>query len=673
MSFISMKESLRNNNNLIPTFFETLKDDSELSEFSLSQQFMEATEGDEKNTWILLDALLSQRKEKVNVIKDQRFKGTDRDIATEFLSIQCAEERITKEWLEKILPPPPEIIFKDSSFISQRVDPDFLFRQGKIKDELKTEKDILKGIFDYIRRGDMENAIKLCKASNQHWRACSIQGGVFYSSPLCSSEESFGGNRNRGLWMYTCFVLANQNDVDPFERAIYASFCGNTLNILPVCQTWEDHLWAYFQSIIVSSTENHLKLYPRLAGHENIFDFKLPEIDILDKNEVFSRIKNLQGKDFYKSVQKAIILDEYNEFFEEFYSSKRDVEHLRFVAHLVIVLNERNNNINPEYVSRALCDYIDILSSDYKEYVALYASKLPFDLQVLKYAQLLAKLKQSANGKDLICIAIEFGLSVNHIAKETFNIIARNTITASNNEIEPGDLKLIYALEWLLLDRSDNEHILEFLFQCNYLYRRFLLAGKLNAACKMYETLENTRTFVGAHLLVTIRDYYDYEYENFTREYMYLCSFFKTHIKYNDWMRKCSNEKVDIDLSKLELEISDLFYDLLNPVANSDLSWLRDSPEFSDNLPQEFDSKTRKKELENIRRLYIPSLFFDFHNFLCTSKFIVDSKKKSLQLAELVADFKLQHFKDFSTSQIQNFLKCVFSSIINGAIEISEC
>jgi hypothetical protein len=34
------------------------------------------------------------------------------------------------------------------------------------------------------------------------------------------------------------------------ERAIYALMCGNVDQILPVCYTWEDNVWANFKGLL---------------------------------------------------------------------------------------------------------------------------------------------------------------------------------------------------------------------------------------------------------------------------------------------------------------------------------------------------------------------------------------------------------------------------------------
>jgi nuclear pore complex protein Nup107 len=111
-------------------------------------------------------------------------------------------------------------------------------------------------------------ALQLCRAANQPWRAASLAGGLFFDDPnLAEMSENYAdamtwsdanapsGNRNRSMWLLTCFQIANEPSFGNYERAVYAALCGNSTNVLPVCSTWEDRLWAYYQSLVVRLTE----------------------------------------------------------------------------------------------------------------------------------------------------------------------------------------------------------------------------------------------------------------------------------------------------------------------------------------------------------------------------------------------------------------------------------
>ena len=96
---------------------------------------------------------------------------------------------------------------KDLNIVTE-IDPDACSRQGKVwklQDQI-SQQELLKCIFDYLRRGDMVGAHKVAKDSDEPWRAASLKGGVFYNS----TGEYTVGNANRNAWKAVCYQMACQ-------------------------------------------------------------------------------------------------------------------------------------------------------------------------------------------------------------------------------------------------------------------------------------------------------------------------------------------------------------------------------------------------------------------------------------------------------------------------------
>jgi hypothetical protein len=68
-------------------------------------------------------------------------------------------------------------------------------------------------------------------------------------------------------------------------------FLNNPVQILPVCKTWEDMLWAHFNSLVVNATENHLRKFPRIRDDE-YSEFTVPVVEQLTVPQIFDRILN---------------------------------------------------------------------------------------------------------------------------------------------------------------------------------------------------------------------------------------------------------------------------------------------------------------------------------------------------------------------------------------------
>jgi nuclear pore complex protein Nup107 len=57
-----------------------------------------------------------------------------------------------------------------------------------------------------------------------------------------------------------CFQLARQAQMDRYERAVYGAVCGDLDSVVPVCQTWEDQMWAHFNAIYIWKLEEVMLL-----------------------------------------------------------------------------------------------------------------------------------------------------------------------------------------------------------------------------------------------------------------------------------------------------------------------------------------------------------------------------------------------------------------------------
>lgn len=83
---------------------------------------------------------------------------------------------------------------------------------------------MLRSLYEYVRAGELDLAIDMCRQSDQSWRAASLSGGKLWWDPaLAPSEEGYDeiemvekeekriqGNANRKLWKTMCRKLAAQ-------------------------------------------------------------------------------------------------------------------------------------------------------------------------------------------------------------------------------------------------------------------------------------------------------------------------------------------------------------------------------------------------------------------------------------------------------------------------------
>lgn len=87
------------------------------------------------------------------------------------------------------------------------------------------ERALLRTLFEYVRAGELDLAIDMCRQSDQSWRAASLSGGKLWWDPaLAPGEEGYGedeaamevgeserrakGTVNRRLWKLMCRKIA---------------------------------------------------------------------------------------------------------------------------------------------------------------------------------------------------------------------------------------------------------------------------------------------------------------------------------------------------------------------------------------------------------------------------------------------------------------------------------
>lgn len=164
------------------------------------------------------------------------------------------------------------------------------------------EKTVLQALYGYVRAGQLEEAVELCRKSQQPWRAASIRGALLFQwhaigeyltsynvridwltyatiyeaneprdenamdDEEADDSQQWRGNVRRRMWKRTCecvalnvcnanFLIcllgtdhfASQQNLPLPERALYAALAPSSATALVLkghSRTWEDHLWA---------------------------------------------------------------------------------------------------------------------------------------------------------------------------------------------------------------------------------------------------------------------------------------------------------------------------------------------------------------------------------------------------------------------------------------------
>ncbi len=161
---------------------------------------------------------------------------------------------------------------KTESLVTQ-LDPDAPFRQGRkleVQDQY-FERAIWLGCFELLRRGkSMDDIKEWCRDRTEIWRAVSMSGLPHGSWSADSATDDAPTCASTLLWRRVCYALARRELDDKYEKAVYGILSGDLISMIPICSTWNDRLFAHYNSILRSSFEAYVLQHQSLKADHNI-------------------------------------------------------------------------------------------------------------------------------------------------------------------------------------------------------------------------------------------------------------------------------------------------------------------------------------------------------------------------------------------------------------------
>ncbi|KAJ1744474.1 Nucleoporin nup84, partial [Coemansia sp. RSA 2523] len=322
----------------------------------------------------------------------------------------------------------------DNTQLVTDIDPDASSRQRRdiaIEDHEYTTS-LLRTLFEYVRRGRMSDAMALCVESDEPWRAASMKGGLFWRDPQLEDAEStdrVGGNINRNLWKHACAALAHDTGNDSYERALYAALSGRVDEVLTVCVTWNDFVWAHVNAVIEMRMDHGLRgacVYEQ-APATSFAHVQSRRTCATDMAQVFDIVESLDGcvqneaRDPLRRLQRALATNTFAEYVEEFaqaLSPETDVRMVRVVAHASLCVRQSGAELPEPAVSAVLEAYVDRLACDHDELVAAYVAQMPTERQTHVYAQFVQMLNVSRDHRmQLLQRAERHGLDTHAVCR----------------------------------------------------------------------------------------------------------------------------------------------------------------------------------------------------------------------------------------------------------------
>ncbi|XP_061663984.1 nuclear pore complex protein Nup107 isoform X2 [Syngnathoides biaculeatus] len=572
------------------------------------------------------------------------------------------------------------------------LDPDAPLRQQRPLVDLDREDDVrlLKNLFTLIRAGMTEEAQRLCTRCGQAWRAATLEGWKLYHDPNINSGsvelQPVEGNPQRGIWKACTWRMAEEEQINRYERAIYASLSGNLKPVLAVCESWEDCVWAYFRVMVDTLVEKHLMSLG--MAHEEVE--MLPR-EYLEANwtmeKVFEELQASESKrvleetqEHYHVIQKFIILGDLDGLLEEFgdwlTASKALPSHLlRFMSHLLLFFRSLGLTLKEDVCVDVLKAYVTLLIRDQRtDLVASYVSQLPADLATAQYAAFLETVSQPELRPLCLQLATEAGLDVAAVTKlvvETVGDREDADFTHHRQTLEIGttkdDQKKIDVIDWLLFDPA---HRAEALKQSNAIMRRFLALEKHDAAKAVFSKVPED----------SMREIYcqtsplPAEDNNAIREHLCIRAYLEAHEAFTDWFSHSSSapkkptpapevkftEQVANEMrekeyqaalsawsARLDVLTEDVKERIYNVLLFVDGGWM------VDNVQDSEQDAARSHQMLVLRSLCLPRLSFLLLSVLQSSS----RHQEALRLADIISADHHGLYKVFSKDELRRFLQ----------------
>ncbi|XP_052021291.1 nuclear pore complex protein Nup107 isoform X2 [Apodemus sylvaticus] len=579
------------------------------------------------------------------------------------------------------------------------LDPDAPIRQKMPLDDLDREDEVrlLKYLFTLIRAGMTEEAQRLCKRCGQAWRAATLEGWKLYHDPNVNGGtelEPVEGNPYRRIWKISCWRMAEDELFNKYERAIYAALSGNLKQLLPVCDTWEDTVWAYFRVMVDSLVEQEIRTsvitldeseeLPREYMEANwTLEKVFEELQATDKKRVLE-----ENQEHYHVVQKFLILGDIDGLMDEFSKwlskSKSSLPGhlLRFMTHLILFFRTLGLQTKEEISIEVLKTYIQLLISEkHTNLIAFYTCHLPQDLAVAQYALFLEGVTEFEQRHQCLELAKEADLDVATITKTVVeNIRKKDNGEFSHHDLAPSldtgtteeDRLKIDVIDWLVFDPAQRAEALR---QGNAIMRKFLALKKHEAAKEVFVKIpqDSIAEIYNQWEEQGMESPLPAEDDNAIREHLCIRAYLEAHETFNEWFKHMNSapqkptllsqatftEKVAYEHKEKKYEMdyniwkghldaltADVKEKMYNVLLFVDGGWMVDVREDAE------DDAERTHQMALLRKLCLPTLCFLLHTILHST----EQYQECLQLADMVASERHKLYLVFSKDELRKLL-----------------
>ncbi|GAB5591599.1 Nucleoporin nup84 [Umbelopsis nana] len=541
------------------------------------------------------------------------------------------------------------------------VDDDGPFRQRRRLENQNTDfsRNMTRSLFNYIRRGQIKEAIKMCELCDEPWQSAGLYGYLEHKEGLTDEngglqlrELTPAESTARQLWRTSCSQIAKDTSADLYERATYAALCGDVENTLAACSTWEDVVWACYNALVENMLHDLLTLnHGSTSGippEEIIFssaqrkDFGA-DIPTRCFHYIQAMIITNRIDDLINTLHGTLVLKQTSNELKLPVDSDLRLHLLRFATLAILYLISISAYTSTVQSDAIICEYIKHHSQSdgglKAQLVALYCSKLSnVDQQVEMYSMYLDDFDGDRNERELLIeVAQHHHLDVYRILlilykraappREQKHSPASSPKTIRSEPISPDTIRQIRGLEWLTLDpRLHSEAII----RSNDMIRYYLAQGNISAAQAVFAQLPSSLI----SSILTNQIHHIHDLTQIVAEMKLHDALIESWSLFNAWSSLHSKRPTTDDtLDSLRAyqgwvsQFEQLSVSLISKLQHL----LRSRWCFSDNPEQIIPNS-------ELRQMYIPELVLNLHQVLFeTHDLLPGNLQKSLEISDMVA------------------------------------
>ena len=364
---------------------------------------------------------------------------------------------------------------KTKSLVTQ-LDPDAITRQGRTleQQDYYFERATWLACWEMLRRGkDWDYIRDWCHERGEGWRATAMRGDPRNARFPTSSPASW---ESRTLWRKTCALAAKDGSIDEYENGVYGVLSGYLPSVLKVSRSWDDHLFAHYNSYLLHSFDRYMKSnFPdrvpaALNDKHGSFNFSVFGGQRTQSgNQIVEKMKHLEttreeAREPLKMLQGSLIantFDDYvfkhgvrltqaanakgrskilepfenNRILEESITapiSMADHDLLRLLTHVIFVFQDLGFQFGEgerrSAMESIIVAYVDYLSKAGKQQLLpLYASRLSYQTSITCLGRQLPAIQDRRERQTMMSLMKQIGIDVPGVLGMQLQLIITDT------------------------------------------------------------------------------------------------------------------------------------------------------------------------------------------------------------------------------------------------------